>query len=142
MVDAYKSRFTGYEVDTAVEIALTLDTKLVNYINKQEIGVSVPSLVGNKVPLNNLPVATTITAGMVYPGDGLTITADGSLSVDSNQYYNKQLIDTYLSRKADISELEELTSKFNNFNDYSITINKTGATTDSVYHRLTVVNIK
>jgi hypothetical protein len=144
----YISRYTGAQVDAAVEIALTLNDNLGNnlsfeYIPQSAIGTKIPELADGTISIKYLPVATTRTAGVVSVGSGLNI-SKGVISIDSNQFCTADDLETGLKDKASQKAFDDFKSwtenKINNLDTLSVSFKDASEGSDSaiIYKQLVI----
>lgn len=140
----YISRYTGAQVDAAVEIALTLNNNLSSeYIPQSAIGTKIPELADGTISIKYLPVATTRTAGVVSVGSGLNI-SNGVISIDSNQFCTADDLKTGLKDKASQKAFDDFKSwtenKINNLDTLSVSFKDASEGSDSaiIYKQLVI----
>lgn len=133
MPDNYNSIYTGQQVDRAVGLALNIDTRLKEYIDKDQINITVAGLTSDKLLTPEvLPKATKTQMGGIIVGSGLLVT-DGVISVDMDIITNDEELALLLQEKADRDELPSTLSDLTNdimviehipdtFDDYKLII--------------------
>ena len=146
MAAEYFSIHTGQQVDIAVGKALALDDILDNtlsgYLKTTDINTSVAGLIDGKININNISLATNNTPGIITIGTGLALDANGAVSVDPNQYYNKTIVDDLMKGKVDKTVYDELVKDLELANNYTISITEVSTQDPSSsvkYYQLKIV---
>lgn len=127
MVAEYFSIYAEQQVDTAVEKALALDNTLSGYLKTTDINMSVAGLIDGKLNINNISLATNNTPSIITIGAELALDANGTVSVDPNQYYNKMIVDDLMTDKVDNTVYDELVKDLELANNYAISITEASA---------------
>lgn len=137
----YQSKYTGMQVDTAVETALSIQPDLDKLLKTTDINVSVAGL-----PLN-LPIASTEVKGIISVGSGLSVTTDGKLSTDMSNYYVKEEVDNKIDGVilATDEAIGELSLKVDNITTNAIDVvdaTNQSTTTQDKYYCLNIITPK
>lgn len=114
MANNYNSIYTGQQVDRAVGLALNIDTRLKEYLEKDQINITVAGLTSEKLLAPEvLPKATKTQIGGIMVGSGLLVT-DGVISVDMDILTNDEELAQILQTKADKDEIPVTLSELTN----------------------------
>lgn len=107
-----------------------------------DINTSVAGLIDGKININNISLATNNTPSIITIGTELALDANGTVSIDPNQYYNKTIVNDLMKDKVDNTVYDELVKDLELANNYAISITE-ASTQDSSssvkYYQLKIV---
>lgn len=112
--DNYKSKYSGTQIDNAVDLALSVPSILQNYIKVDDIGKTVAGLTEGFIDVSVIPKADIAIPGVVSIGSGLRI-KDGTLSISSTDWCSREAFDQEVKNTMHIDQLSNYSlTNFNN----------------------------